>query len=84
MIPDERSFFDGERHACSHQPSLRYFHVAQNRFSRVHSRANAIVLEGVRLGEGAAVAAVAGAPARVINMRNEKTGSRTGPDEGLR
>ena len=59
--------------------------------------ANAVVLEGVRVGEGAVVAAgavcvedvpagavVAGMPARVIKMRDEKTNSKTGLEEGLR
>ncbi len=59
--------------------------------------ANAVVLEGVHVGEGAVVAAgavcvedvpagavVAGVPARVIKMRDEKTNSKTGLEEGLR
>ena len=59
--------------------------------------ANAVVLEGVRVGEGAVVAAgavcvedvpagavVAGVPARVIKMRDEKTDSKTGLVEALR
>ena len=59
--------------------------------------ANAVVLEGVRVGKGAVVAAgavcvedvpagavVAGVPARVIKMRDEKTNSKTGLEEGLR
>lgn len=59
--------------------------------------ANAVVLEGVRVGKGAVVAAgavcvedvpagavVAGIPARVIKMRDEKTDSKTGLEEGLR
>ena len=59
--------------------------------------ANAVVLEGVRVGRGAVVAAgavcvedvpagavVAGVPARVIKMRDEKTNSKTGLEEGLR
>ena len=59
--------------------------------------ANAVVLEGVRVGQGAVVAAgavcvedvpagavVAGVPARVIKMRDEKTDSKTGLEEGLR
>ena len=59
--------------------------------------ANAVVLEGVRVGKGAVVAAgavcvedvpagavVAGVPARVIKMRDEKTDSKTGLEEGLR
>ena len=59
--------------------------------------ANAVVLEGVLVGKGAVVAAgavcvedvpagtvVAGVPARVIKMRDEKTDSKTGLEEGLR
>lgn len=59
--------------------------------------ANAVVLEGVRVGKGAVVAAgavvvddvpanavVAGVPARVIKQRDEKTDSKTGLEEGLR
>ena len=59
--------------------------------------ANAVVLEGVRVGKGAVVAAgavcvedvpagtvVAGVPARVIKQRDEKTNSKTGLEEGLR
>ena len=59
--------------------------------------ANAVVLEGVHVGKGAVVAAgavcvedvpagavVAGVPARVIKMRDEKTNSKTGLEEGLR
>ena len=59
--------------------------------------ANAVVLEGVRVGKGAVVAAgavcvedvpagavVAGVPARVIKMRDEKTDSKTGLEEDLR
>ena len=59
--------------------------------------ANAVVLEGVRVGKGAVVAAgavcvedvpagavVAGVPARVIKQRDEKTSSKTGLEEGLR
>ena len=59
--------------------------------------ANAVVLEGVRVGEGAVVAAgavcvedvpagavVAGVPARVIKMRDEQTDSKTGLVEALR
>ena len=49
--------------------------------------ANAVVLEGLRVGKGAVVAAgavVAGVPARVIKMRDEKTDSKTGLEEGLR
>ena len=59
--------------------------------------ANAVVLEGVRVGAGAVVAAgavcvedvpagavVAGVPARVIKMRDEKTDSKTGLVEALR
>ena len=59
--------------------------------------ANAVVLEGVHVGKGAVVAAgavcvedvpagavVAGVPARVIKMRDEKTNSKTGLEEDLR
>lgn len=59
--------------------------------------ANAVVLEGVHVGENAVVAAgavcvedvpagavVAGVPARVIKMRDAKTDSKTGLEEGLR
>ena len=59
--------------------------------------ANAVVLEGVRVGQGAVVAAgavvvsdvpanavVAGVPAKVIKMRDEKTDSKTGLVEDLR
>ena len=59
--------------------------------------ANAVVLEGVHVGRGAVVAAgavvvsdvpenavVAGVPARVIKMKDEKTNSKTGLVEGLR
>ena len=59
--------------------------------------ANAVVLEGVRVGEGAVVAAgavcvedvpagtvVAGVPARVIKMRDDRTDSKTGLVEELR
>jgi len=59
--------------------------------------ANAVVLEGVEVGESAVVAAgavvtedvpagavVAGCPARVIKMRDEKTNSKTGLEEALR
>lgn len=59
--------------------------------------ANAVVLEGVHVGERAVVAAgavcvedvpagavVAGVPARVIKQRDEKTDSKTGLEEGLR
>ena len=59
--------------------------------------ANAVVLAGVHVGKGAVVAAgavcvedvpagavVAGVPARVIKMRDEKTDSKTGLEEGLR
>ena len=59
--------------------------------------ANAVVLEGVRVGAGAVVAAgavcvedvpagavVAGVPARVIKMRDERTDSKTGLVEALR
>lgn len=59
--------------------------------------ANAVVLEGVRVGRGAVVAAgavvvedvpanavVAGVPARIIKMKDEKTSSKTGLVEALR
>lgn len=59
--------------------------------------ANAVVLEGVRVGKGAVVAAgavvvedvppytvVAGVPARVIKQVDDKTRSKTGIIEGLR
>lgn len=59
--------------------------------------ANAVVLEGVHVGEHAVVAAgavcvedvpagavVAGVPARVIKMRDDKTDSKTGLEEALR
>ena len=59
--------------------------------------ANAVVLEGVHVGERAVVAAgavcvedvpagavVAGVPARVIKQRDDKTDSKTGLEEGLR
>ena len=59
--------------------------------------ANAVVLEGVRVGEGAVVAAgavcvedvpagavVAGVPARVIKRRDEKTDAKTGLVDALR
>jgi 2,3,4,5-tetrahydropyridine-2-carboxylate N-succinyltransferase/tetrahydrodipicolinate N-acetyltransferase len=59
--------------------------------------ANAVVLEGVRIGKGAVVAAgtvvtadvapntvVAGVPARVIKMKDEKTSSKTQIIEALR
>lgn len=59
--------------------------------------ANCVVLEGVRVGKGAVVAAgavcvqdvpagavVAGVPAKVIKQRDEKTDSKTGLEEGLR
>lgn len=59
--------------------------------------ANAVVLEGVRVGRGAVVAAgavviedvpenavVAGVPARVIKQRDERTDSKTGLEEALR
>ncbi len=59
--------------------------------------ANAVVLEGVHVGCGAVVAAgavvvsdvpenavVAGVPAHVIKMKDEKTNSKTGLVEGLR
>ena len=59
--------------------------------------ANAVVLEGVHVGRGAVVAAgavvvedvpdnavVAGVPARIIKMKDEKTSSKTGLVEALR
>ena len=59
--------------------------------------ANAVVLEGVRVGRGAVVAAgavvvedvpenavVAGVPARVIKQRDGRTDSKTGLVEALR
>lgn len=59
--------------------------------------ANAVVIEGVHVGNGAVVAAgavviedvpdnavVAGCPARVIKMKDEKTSSKTGLEDLLR
>ena len=59
--------------------------------------ANAVVIEGVRVGRGAVVAAgsvvvsdvpenavVAGVPARVIKMKDEKTGKKTALVDALR
>ena len=59
--------------------------------------ANAVVLEGVHVGEGAVVAAgavvtkdvaphtvVGGVPARVLKQVDEKTESKTGLEEDLR
>ena len=59
--------------------------------------ANAVVLEGVRVGRGAVVAAgavvtqdvpenavVAGCPARVIKMKDEKTAGKTAMEAALR
>ena len=59
--------------------------------------ANGVVLEGGHVGKGAVVGAgavcvedvpagavVAGVPARVIKMRDEKTNSKTDLEEGLR
>lgn len=59
--------------------------------------ANAVILEGCRIGEGAVVAAgaivvedvpanavVAGAPARFIKMKDEKTTAKTGLEAALR
>ena len=59
--------------------------------------ANAVVIEGVRVGEGAVVAAgavvvedvpagavVAGCPAKVIKMKDEKTASKTALEDALR
>ena len=64
---------------------------------RVMIGANAVVLEGVRVGEGAVVAAgavvvsdvpagavVAGIPAKVIKMKDEKTESKTALVDALR
>ena len=58
---------------------------------------NSVLSSSVRVGKGAVVAAgavcvedvpagavVAGVPARVIKMRDEKTNSKTGLEEGLR
>ena len=59
--------------------------------------ANAVVIEGVRIGKGAVVAAgavvtqdvpenavVAGCPARVIKMKDEKTTIKTALEDSLR
>ena len=59
--------------------------------------ANAVVIEGCRIGKGAVVAAgavvvsdvpagtvVAGCPARVIKTKDEKTASKTALEEALR
>ena len=59
--------------------------------------ANAVILEGVRVGEGAVVAAgsvvtqdvpsgavVAGSPAKIIKMKDEKTADKTKLMQGLR
>ena len=59
--------------------------------------ANAVVIEGVRIGRGAVVAAgavvvsdvpenavVAGCPARVIKMKDEKTTLKTALEDALR
>ena len=59
--------------------------------------ANAVVIEGCRVGENAVVAAgaivvndvpanavVAGCPARIIKMKDEKTAGKTALVEGLR
>lgn len=64
---------------------------------RVLIGANAVVLEGVRVGEGAVVAAgavcvedvparavVAGVPARVVKLRDEGTDAKTGLVDALR
>lgn len=59
--------------------------MQKNGFSSAHSCVNTIVPEGVRLDKDAVVAAgavVAGAPARAINARGEKTDSRTGLKDG--
>ena len=58
--------------------------------------ANAVVLEGVQVGDHAVVAAgavvtkdvpansvVAGVPAKVVKMRDQKTASKTGIEQGL-
>lgn len=65
--------------------------------SNVLVGANAVVLEGVQVGDNAVVAAgavviddvpenavVAGCPARVIKMKDEKTNSKTGLEDLLR
>ena len=59
--------------------------------------ANAVVIEGVRIGRGAVVAAgavvvndvpenavVAGCPARVIKRKDEKTAGKTALEDALR
>ena len=59
--------------------------------------ANAVVIEGCRIGKGAVVAAgavvvsdvpagtvVAGCPARIIKTKDEKTASKTALEEALR
>ena len=59
--------------------------------------ANAVVLEGVQVGDHAVVAAgavvtkdvpansvVAGVPAKIVKMRDQKTASKTGIEQGLR
>ena len=59
--------------------------------------ANAVVIEGIRIGKGAVVAAgavviedvpagavVAGSPARVVKMKDEKTGGKTALVDALR
>ena len=64
---------------------------------RVLIGANAVVLEGVRIGAGAVVAAgavvtedvppgavVAGTPARIIKMKDEKTAGKTALVDALR
>ncbi|MEG2256431.1 MAG: DapH/DapD/GlmU-related protein, partial [Cetobacterium sp.] len=59
--------------------------------------ANAVILEGVKIGKGSVVAAgaivthdvlpgcvVAGSPAKVIKMKDEKTSKKTKTMDGLR
>ncbi len=69
---------------------LSHLQQAQSSLEQCLIGANAVVLEGVRVGEGAVVAAgsvvtedvpagavVAGSPAKVIKMKDEKTKSKT-------